>query len=288
MSLPHASQHQIDAMNKIAEDKMKQDGVLETPVVPGQTSIMNPMLQYHQESEEVYDDQDEEQEDQVLEEPIPVSAHDKASNLRILAAAKEKAERERDEMMRQILMYQKQEQKPVMPVEPEDDPFSQLGLDDESLVEGKHLKEMVKEIKNLKNSLKKYQTQSTQTAQDAIDMKLRSQYPDIDKVLTAENIESFRNFDPDLAETINNNQDIYKKASMAYKLIKQYGIYKENSFDGERAIAHKNAAKPKPLASVSPQQGESPMSKANAFANGLTPDLKKQLHKEMLDAMKGR
>lgn len=35
---------------------------------------------------------------------------------------------------------------------------------------------------------------------------------------------------------------------------------------------------------LSPQQGDSPLSKANAFANGLTEDLKKQLQKEMFEA----
>jgi hypothetical protein len=52
----------------------------------------------------------------------------------------------------------------------------------------------------------------------------------------------------------------------------------------DKLRAQKNAAKPKPLASVNPQQGDSPLSKANAFANGLTDDLKKQLRKEMEDA----
>jgi hypothetical protein len=54
-------------------------------------------------------------------------------------------------------------------------------------------------------------------------------------------------------------------------------------------IAHKNASKPKPLASVSPQQADSPLSKANAFANmPLSKEVKNQLHKEMIAAMKGR
>jgi hypothetical protein len=35
------------------------------------------------------------------------------------------------------------------------------------------------------------------------------------------------------------------------------------------------------MASISPQQGDSPLTKANAFANGeLTPELKAQLWKE--------
>jgi hypothetical protein len=56
----------------------------------------------------------------------------------------------------------------------------------------------------------------------------------------------------------------------------------------DRAAAQKNASKPKPLASVSPQQGDSPLSRANAFANGLTPELQKQLRQEMEEARKNR
>ena len=41
------------------------------------------------------------------------------------------------------------------------------------------------------------------------------------------------------------------------------------------------------VTSVSPQEGAAgPLSKANAFADGLTPDLKKQLYQEMIDARK--
>ena len=39
---------------------------------------------------------------------------------------------------------------------------------------------------------------------------------------------------------------------------------------------------------MSPQQGDSPLSRANAFANGLTPELRVQLIKEMEEARKNR
>lgn len=297
MSVPnYATAQQIKSMQTKAEEMMKRDGLfVEEEVVPGQTTIMNPMLAHYEdvepveESEEYVPEVQEEEEEELVPVTASVSSQNQ-NNIRDLRKSKEKAERERDEMMRQILMYQQQQQKQVQvePEEVEEDPFAALGIDDESLVEGKHLKEMVKEIKNLKKTIQSQQQQNSRTSQDALDIKLRNQFPDIHQVLTAENIEMFRNLDPDLAETIGNNQDTYKKASMAYKMIKQYGIYKDPSFDQEKAVAQKNALKPKPLASVSPQQGNSPLSRANTFANGLTPDLKKQLHQEMIDAMKGR
>ena len=54
----------------------------------------------------------------------------------------------------------------------------------------------------------------------------------------------------------------------------------------DKAKAVINAQKPRPLTSISPQQGDSPLSKANAFANGLTPELQAQLLKEMKQSMK--
>ena len=78
------------------------------------------------------------------------------------------------------------------------------------------------------------------------------------------------------------------KAVSAYKHIKKLGLYTEDTYQADRDLAQRNAAKPKPLVSVSPQQGDSPLSRANAFANGLTPELQKQLRQEMEDARKNR
>ena len=67
-------------------------------------------------------------------------------------------------------------------------------------------------------------------------------------------------------------------------MIKQMGVYKEDKFSQDRARAEVNAGKPRPLTSMSPQQGDGPLSKANAFDNGLTDELKESLLKEMNDA----
>lgn len=64
-------------------------------------------------------------------------------------------------------------------------------------------------------------------------------------------------------------------------MIKNLGIVPQEVPNTEQERVNKNMAKPRPLISASPQQGDSPLSHANAFANGLTDDLKKQLWKEM-------
>jgi len=92
---------------------------------------------------------------------------------------------------------------------------------------------------------------------------------------------------PELAQTIYNNPDLYTKGASAYTIIKQMGIAPGTSTDLDKERAERNLAKPRPLASVAASQGnDSPLQRANAFANGLTEDLKKQLHQEMIEAMR--
>lgn len=281
MSLPHASQQQIDIMQREAEKKMRETGHFIEEESPA--PVEEVVEEHTQESveETVIESEPEFEEEPKSYEDV------KKLQYRDLRIAKEKAEKDRDMLMQQILAFQQgQTPKPLPVIEtPEVDPFA--NIDDEALVEGKMLKEMAREMKAMKQMLKGYEKQTKQTHEQTLEVRLRSQFPDMDKVLTAENIDAFTEFDPDLADTINNNPDMFKKATLAYKMIKQYGIYKENIVSPDKLQAQKNMAKPRPLASVSPQQGESPMSKANAFANGLTSDLKKQLAKEMAQYSKG-
>jgi len=67
-------------------------------------------------------------------------------------------------------------------------------------------------------------------------------------------------------------------------MVKKLGIYKPDNYEKDRAHVATNANKPRSSASISPQQGDSPLSNANAFADGLTPELKKKLYAEMLEA----
>lgn len=205
----------------------------------------------------------------------------KDRNFRALREKAERAERERDEMARRLqeldARRDAKEEK-----EEEDDNFS---IGDDEVAEGKHLSKVARKIKRLEEQLSKYQQQTTVSTTEA---RLKAQYPDFDTVVNKDSIDELKRSYPDIAATLNSSPDLYNTASSAYTLIKKLGIYQEDNFVADRARAQSNAAKPRPLTSVSPQQGESPLSRANAFANGLTDDLKKQLHKEMIDAIKNR
>lgn len=200
-----------------------------------------------------------------------------ASNFRRLREKADRAERERDEAMRRL---QELEARASQASTQSDDDDVHIAPDD--LAEGKHLSKVTQKIKRLENELKQYKQQSTV---DSAEARLKAQYADFDKVVSRENIEALRDAYPELATSIHSTPDIYSRAVSAYTMIKKMGIYQDSQqYSADREIAQRNAAKPKPTASISPQQGDSPLSKANAFANGLTKELKAQLIKEMAES----
>jgi hypothetical protein len=289
MSLPHATQAQINEMNAIAEKKMKEDGIAIPPLPEQVVENKHPMLAHHEEPSTQFEQEQVELPEEVEEEDIEQeeTVEDvKKINYRMMRESLDRANRERDEAMKYAMSFQQQQQpKQTQQVEQEDD-YSDIGLDDDGLAEGKHLKKVLKEMRELKKEMQAYKAKSTQ---DTVEVRLKTTFPDFDKVITQDNLATLSNLNPDLADMISNTPDMYKRAKLAYDMVKQYGIYKEESFVHEKAAAQRNAAKPRPLASVSPQQGDSPLSKANAFANGaLSKEIKDQMHREMLQAMKGR
>ena len=223
---------------------------------------------------------------QALPEPKPKleEESDAKKSFRELSAAKKKAERERDEYLRRIEELEsrpRHQEKATTPQEQvEEDEEFHLGADD--IAEGKHIAKVDKraqnKIKALEDRLAKYESK---TAEERTEAMLKAKYADFDKVVSRDNIDLLTEAYPELARSLYSTNDLYTKAVSAYTLIKKFGIYQESPFNSEKAVALKNVAKPRPLASVSPQQGDSPMGRANAFANGLTDELKAQLRKEM-------
>jgi hypothetical protein len=211
--------------------------------------------------------------------------YDPQASFKTLREAKLKAEAERDELMRKIAELEGRS-KPVQQTQTqEDDDDLNLGADD--LVEGKHISKIQKKsqskIKELEERLSKYEQQG---AQERTEMALKAKYQDFDKVVTPDNIAMLNEAYPEIARSLYTNQDLYTKAVSAYTLIKKFGIYQDSPFTSEKAQAIKNVNKPRPATSLSPQQGESALTRANAFASGLTDDLKSQLLKEMQSARK--
>lgn len=166
-----------------------------------------------------------------------------------------------------------QKLQPPPPEVPEED----FGIKDEDLVEGKHFRTLKKEISELKTQLK-------QKEASTVDDRLSAKFPDYADVVSKENIELLKQNEPELALSLWRLQDDpYAQGVAAYKLMTKLGLKQEKpSPEKEKALS--NAKKPVSVNAVTKQ---SAIGNAHMFENGLTPELKKSLWKEMQQAMKG-
>jgi len=128
---------------------------------------------------------------------------------------------------------------------------------------------------------RKLENQRREIQQLSTEYKLKTNYPDFDKVVNTETIELLKEKNPTMALALSQVPDEYAKAAAAYEAIRNLGLYNEDVYAKDRDAAQQRANSPRPLASISPQKNDSPLAQANAFANGLTDDLKKSLWKEM-------
>lgn len=149
----------------------------------------------------------------------------------------------------------------------------QVNEDDDDLVEKRHLRQTEQKLQQVEARL--------------IDAEIRSKFPDWSDVVNDDTIAMLKDADPDLAESIASNRNVMGQAASVYKAIKLYGLAKP-SYQREKEIIAKNSIKPRPASSVNPQQGDSPLSRANAFAQGLTEDRKQQIWDEMQQIIKNR
>lgn len=247
--------------------------------------------EYVQDSNDIQPDSEQAEVEEQEEAPVlqpKFKTKQAEENFRNLREARERAEWERDTIKAQMLEMQRamqmgsaapvQKQQPAP--EPEVDDFD-FEVADDALLEGKDAKRLVQELKKVKQQLKQWGSQSKETAVEA---KIRATYPDFESVVSPENVQKLNQQYPEIAQTLRDTPDLYNKASAAYSIMKKFGIHKDMIYEEDKMKAIKNAQKPRPIASVSPQQGDSPLSKANAFANGLNKDLQKQLLEEMKNA----
>ena len=194
-------------------------------------------------------------------------------NLQAMRQKAEQAERERDAAMKRLQEIEQQSE--------------EFTLAPDDIAEGKHLKKihqkLTNEIKSLKEELYSYKQQSTAATTEA---RIKAQYNDFDSVVTADNLAALRDSYPELASTLQSSPDLYSQAVSAYTMTKKLGIAADKQYEGDREKVKANAYKPRPTNAVSPQQGDNPLTRANAFADGLTDDLKEQLRKEMYSSMK--
>lgn len=184
-------------------------------------------------------------------------------NFKALKQAKEQAERERDELIQRLKQQEYMQQQQTTPSEPT--------LSPDDLVEARYVDQKLKKIED-----------------QLIEVRLKAQYPDFDQVVNKDNLDLLRITRPELHYMLTNSPDLYNKAVSAYTLIKELNITSHDQYEEDRKLAHKNASKPKPLASIAPQQGDTPLSRVNGFVNDYKPtkEYLSQLYKEMTELKK--
>lgn len=199
-----------------------------------------------------------------IEQQLEQRESAQAKNFRELREQKERAVKERDDLARRIKELEHK------------DPYS-LAPDD--LVEGKHLSHHANELKQLKEELSQYKQQ---WHQNSVESKLRSRYSDFDSVVNAT---SLSELNPAVAQSLKilAQTDLEAAGEAAYDILRSR-VSQKPAYTQDVKTAQANSAKPRPVSSISPQHGETPLSQANAFANGLTPELQKKLLEEMNSA----
>lgn len=207
-----------------------------------------------------------------------------AKNFRELRQQAERAQKERDEFEKRCRELEEK-------VSQKDD----LSLSPNDLVEGKHIAQLVKDQREMKQKLQQYEQQSVQQRQLAqAESNLRAQYDDFDKVVNEATISSLKEKYPQTAEAIvklaHDPQAAFDYAYMAIKMKNLAPVAPQPvpQYDPSALRAQQNSAKPRPLNTVAAQHTDSPISRMNAFAQGeVTPEMQKQLWKELNDARKG-
>lgn len=190
-----------------------------------------------------------------------------------IRAKADKLQRERDDALltlQRIEQYALQQQNKV----PEPAP---VHYDDDDYIEGKHFKQEINSLKQQLDSFKNQQQSSS------MEMQLRSKYNDFDRVMTYENISKLRELRPEIAASLNKAKDIdpYNTCATVYTLLKEFGIYRENTHSPERDRVEHNSNKPRVAASL--QKTESALSHASEFSGSrLTETRKKEIYSQMM------
>ena len=127
----------------------------------------------------------------------------------------------------------------------------------------------------------KFQELQRKYDDQSAEVKLRQEFNDYDAIVTPENLERLARENPEAVETLQANTRLYAKAKTAYQMLKSmYGTYQTQE---NKDKLQANLTKPRAAASTG---SNGALSQAHLFEKGLTPELKKQLLQEMVDAKK--
>lgn len=227
----------------------------------------------------------ETQEEQV-EQVTQKKESDKEINMRNLRERAESERREKERLAQELEYYKQQLEAKNKFVEEEPD---DIGINDEDFAEGKHLNKVAKKISQVRKELeatkKQLEEQAKMSALREQEIRLQAKYPDIEQVVTPENLQELQRQEPAIANAIKYNPNLFEQGEIAYKMIKKLGIIPEPNYESQ--IAKRNVAKPRSSNSINPQAGETPLQSAYSFQQGsLTKEMREKYFREMEEAIK--
>lgn len=209
-----------------------------------------------EENNEASEEVDEEVDEVVEEEPKESNT---AYNLRRLREEKERLQQElyqerkaKDDLLKYVTTSGKN--KEVEEVDPD--------LESDQLVEVKDLAKVKLEMKKLKEQL---DLSKHETWKQSIETRVKASCPDVDDIITRENIEALREKVPSLVSSIENQDYSVEKVEAMYSAITEMGIVKKknNPFKQDKEQFKKNQNKPRQVNSVTSQKKENNVTSSN-------------------------
>lgn len=239
---------------------------------------------YNEENLEQYTEQPQAPAVQETQQEEKIESN-KEYNMRMMRERLEAAERRNIEFERIIQqnMNQNQPSQKIELIDESDD----LDLDDDSFAEGKHLKKTYHKVNKKIDELKKLHQQ---TQVQTIEMQLRNKYTDFDNVVSTENLEKLKQDKPFLYKSIISNPDLYEKGQAAYDIIKNSVFYSEkNKYEDVDKRIEQNKNKPRSIANVAPQTGDTPLAKVGDYDRRiLTEERKAEIRRQVEEAKRNR
>jgi hypothetical protein len=255
----------------------------EAPAQPEQEAASAP-----EETIEVAEQQETKPEITKEAEPVAAPADAKEQNWRAMRAQAEKTrqlEKEAQELARERDYYREQALKKQQ-VESQDEDYR-----------SDYEKKLARELENLRaevaNQAKETAAAKRSAAISRGEQRLVQDYPDINQVVTDDNIKVLEMEYPHLYNSVIASNDVYTVGSAAYELIVAKGIYKKPSklstSSASQQIA-RNQNKPKSVSTVAPQSGETPIQRAGNFMGNsiASEDERKALYQEMINSSRHR
>ena len=204
-----------------------------SPNIHAKTVFNNVPDELPEETSEMMQRQDSIEEESIDQEvevaPVQAAQKTKSDNFAELRKAREAAERkaERIERENEILREQMYSRK-VAPAKEEIEDFD-FSLADDDLSTGKDMRQVYAKTKVLEKRIKDMQEES----------RIRARYPDLDSVVTDENIYLLRQQEPEIAASLNLAPDSWDKLAAVYTMIKKTGIHKTHAYDSDKIKAVK-------------------------------------------------